>query len=214
MNIRSPRIPEKCLKIVQWLTETFEGPDIVCIVIFRGSWCKYDRHYLKKLGEHHKTAEMKEKVRLVAWTSEGADGASKADREWGLTKDYGYDSVIGDETNALANYLIEDEILPDIAIKTPSEAKVGDLVTPGTYPNGMVMPGMLWYAHHGNMVFQWAAKWDESCDTPGGPGRPEPDDLWKQVLKRKHALDLGNAVMPSHGTDVKLCTTKAEVESE
>jgi hypothetical protein len=190
-----------------------EGPDIVCIVIFRGAWCKYDKHYLTMLGRHHMTVEAKEKVRLVAWTSEGTTGAAKADNDWGLTKEYGYDAVLGDDSNALANYLIEDEILPGLVIKSPLDAKVQDLVEPGSYPNGIVMPGMIWYAHHGNMVFQWVTNYDESCHAPGGPGRPEPDDLWKQVMKRKHALDLGNAVMPSHGTDVKLCTTDEELES-
>lgn len=155
-----------------------------------------------------------ENVRLIAWTSEGETGAAKADRDWKLREEYGYDAVIGDDTIALAKWLIDDEILPDLAIKTPDEAKVRHLVTSNSYPNGIVMPGMVWYAHQGNMVFQWVAPFDESCSIPGGPGRPEPDNLRKQVLKRKHALDHGNAVMPMHGTDIKLCSTDAELDSE
>jgi hypothetical protein len=45
-------------------------------------------------------------------------------------------------------------------------------------------------------------------------GRPEPGHLWKQVLKRKHALDHGSTVMPSHGTDITLCSTEAELDTE
>jgi hypothetical protein len=196
------------------LEETVKGPDLCCIVIFRGSWCKYDKHYLRLLGQHHLSHMKKEKCQLIALTSEGPAGAAKADEEWGLTKDYGYDKVLGDDTNALFTWLIEDEVLPNLIIKTPEEAKVQHLITPGTYEHGIVMPGMVWYAHQGNMVFQWTGSFDEADTMPGGPGRPDPEELWQQVVKRKHALDLGCTVMPSHGTDIKLCTTIDEVESE
>ena len=106
---------------------------------------------------------------------------------------------------------MEDEILPDLTIIKPDEAKITDYITPGSYPNGIVMPAMIWYAHHGNIVFQWVSKYDPSADLPCGPGRPDFDDLWKQVKKRKHALDLGSSVMPSHGTDIKLVATDADV---
>lgn len=71
------------------------------------------------------------------------------------------------------------------------------------------LPGMVWYAHHGNPVFQW----EKSFDAPnyGGPGRPDPEALWEAVVKRKHALDHGNAVMPSHGTDLKMCSNDMDV---
>lgn len=36
-------------------------------------------------------------------------------------------------------------------------------------------------------------------------------EIWREVLKRKHALDLGNAVMPVHGRELKMCTTPEEV---
>lgn len=197
-------------KITQWLEETAAGPDLLCIVIFRGSWCKYDKHYLQKLGHHHKTTMKKEKVQIIAWTSEGEAGAARADKEWGLTEDFGYDAVLGDETNALANWLKEDEILPRLVTATPEEAHVTHLLPEGsTYPNGIVMPGMVWYAHHGNPVFQW----EKTCEAPeyGGPGRPDPVALWEAVLKRKHALDHGNAVMPCHGTAMKLCSTDLDL---
>lgn len=193
----------------EWLKETVQGSDLLAIVIFRGSWCKYDRHYLRKLGQHHLSTMKKENVKLIAWTSEGAEGAQKADQEWGLTKDYGYEMVIGDETNALANYFKDDMILEDLLIVSPQEAHVEKLVTPGTYPNGLVQPGVVVYAHHGIPAFQWAAK----CEEPGygGPNRPDPTDLWQHLLKRKHALDHGNAVMPIHGKDLKMCTTDWEI---
>lgn len=190
---------------------TVTGPDLVCIVIFRGSWCKYDKHYLKTLGDYYVSTMKAENVQIIAWTSEGEAGALRADTEWGLTKDYGYAAVLGDETNALANWFIEDELLPKLVIATPDEAHVADLLPDGsTYPNGIVMPGMVWYAHHGNPVFEWTKK----MEPPGygGPGRPDPAALWETVLKRKHALDGGNCVMPSHGTEMKMCSTDADID--
>jgi hypothetical protein len=194
----------------QWLDETVTGPDLVCLVIFRGSWCKYDKHYLQKLGEYHISTMKKENVQIIAWTSEGAEGAARADTEWRLTKDFGYTAVLGDETNVLANWLKEDELLPDLVIATPEEAQVTNLLPEGSnYPNGIVMPGMIWYAHHGSPVFEWT----KTMEAPGygGPGRPDPVALWETVLKRKHALDSGNAVMPSHGTQMKMCSTDLDI---
>jgi hypothetical protein len=40
---------------------------------------------------------------------------------------------------------------------------------------------------------------------------PDPESMYEIVVKRKHALDHGNAVMPSHGTDVKMCATDMDV---
>ena len=193
----------------QWLQEQATGPDLLCLILFRGAWCKYDKHYLRKLGHHHITTMKKENVRLIAWTSQGEEAAKKADQEWGLANEFGYDLVIGDETLALAKYLMEDEILPGLKIATPEEAKVQDLVPKNSYPNGIVMPGMVWYAHHGNLVFQWASRFEEPG--LGGPNRPEPLDLWEHILKRKHALDHGNAIMPVHGNELKMCTNDVEI---
>jgi hypothetical protein len=193
---------------LQWLDDTAAGPDLLCIVIFRGSWCKYDKHYLQKLGELHKKTMKSDNVKVIAWTSEGAAGAAKADKGWGLTEKYCYDAVLGDDTNALAKWLVEDEILPDLVTVAPediSKDALSESSSSKPYPNGLVLPAVLWYAHHGNMVFQWAAK------PPGGPGRPEPEAMYAEVIKRKHALDHGNAVMPSHGNDIKLCSTDLDI---
>lgn len=79
-------------------------------------------------------------MQLIAWTSEGEIGAKKIDEELGLTKDYGYDHVLGDETNALAKWLMEDEILPQLVIKSLDEAHIDQSLLPetSTYPNGIV----------------------------------------------------------------------------
>ena len=60
----------------QWIAELNGTNDqaIVCIVIFRGSWCEYDAHYLEKLA----TDDLPPNAYLVAWTSEGQAGADKA----------------------------------------------------------------------------------------------------------------------------------------
>jgi hypothetical protein len=127
-----------------WLENVAATNDIVCIIIFRGHWCKYDEHYLKALGAFHKEVTEKEGLKLIAWTSEGAEGAAKADAAWGLTKHYGYHQVLGDHTNALAKFLEEDMLLEHLVTSTPEEAHVQDKVTVGSYPNGMVQPGMIW----------------------------------------------------------------------
>lgn len=196
--------------LLQWIIEKATEPDILCLVLFRGSWCKYDKYYLQRLGKFFK-AQQDEKISLIAWTSEGEAGAKKADEEWGLTKDCGFSEVVGDSSNALANYLIDDVVLPKLKIMSTEEAGVGDLVQAGSYPNGIVMPGIVCYGHHeAAPVMEWA----HSCDQPGnkgGPMRPEPEDMWKAVVKRKHALDHGDAVMPSRGTNMKMCATDSDL---
>jgi hypothetical protein len=185
--------------------------DFVCVVIFRGSWCSFDKLYLQKLGQY-KVDTMKKDfgVKLIAWTSEGAEGASKADEAWQLTSQYGYDQVIGDESNALANYLIDEVILPDLVVSTPQDIKVDHLITPGTYPNGIVQPGMVWYAHLGTLVLQWQAKVEEPYF--GGPFRPDPAELWRQLEKRKHALDIGSTIMPMHDfKHTHMCATPEDI---
>jgi len=193
----------------KWLEDLTQSNDFVGIVLFQGSWCKYDKFYLHKLGKYNKEKMQAEGLKLIAWTSEGAAGAKKADEQWGLTKDYGFTEVIGDETNALAKYLEEDCILENIVTKTPEEADVKKLVTEGTYPNGIVQPCMIWYAHHGSIVLRW-----ESQGKASGfftPTRPNPQDIWEQVLKRKHALDKGEAIMPVHGNELRQCTSEFDV---
>jgi hypothetical protein len=192
-----------------WLREISEKNDFVGIVIFRGSWCKFDKYYLQKLGDFSKDKMATEKIKLIAWTSEGPVGAKKADEEWGLKVHHGFDAVLGDETNALAKYLVDDCLLEKLVTSTPEEAHVESLVTPGSYPNGMVQPGMIWYAHHGSVVLQWEA----IVEPPnyGGPNRPHPAELFDQVLKRKHALDKGEAVIPVHGETLKQCASPLEV---
>jgi len=125
----------------QWLNDNVKNDDLFGIVIFRGSWCKYDKFYLRKLGQLHKSVMKNQDVKLVAWTSEGEEGAKKADEEWGLTKEYGYDMVIGDDSCALAKHLKEDFVLEHLVFATPEEAHVQDLVPEGSYPEGIAMPG-------------------------------------------------------------------------
>lgn len=194
----------------KWLEEINKAHHFVCVMFFRGSWCKFDEHYLKRVGDLNLKEMKKEGVYLIAWTGEGAEGAQKADEQWGLTKHYGFAEVIGDETLSLANYLKEDEILPNLIISTPEEAKAAEHVTPGTYPNGIAQPGMVFYAHHGNLACHWEAKAD-STNLFGGANRPEPSEVWVQVLKRKHALDHGNAIMPVHADACKTCTHVSDV---
>jgi hypothetical protein len=170
-----------------------------------------------------------ERVYLIAWTSEGAEGAKKADEEWGLTKDYGYSQVIGDETCALAQHLVEDEILPGLVLSTPQEARVVDhknnnddnnnndnnsslLLPPDAYPSGLVQPGMVFYAHHGSLACHWEQTTVDETTLYGATERPLPSEIWKQVLKRKHALDHGNAIMPVCASQLEKCTHARDVE--
>jgi hypothetical protein len=167
----------------KWLKELTTSNDFVGIVLFRGSWCKYDKYYLQKLGKFNMEKMKPDGLnKLIAWTSEGVEGATKANEAWGLTKDFGYDVVLGDDTNALAKYLVEDCILEHIVTMSPEDAKLTDQITPGTYPNGIVMPGMIWYAHHGSLVLQWEAKVEEPDF--GGPTRPTPQGTMRHVCAK------------------------------
>jgi hypothetical protein len=198
----------------QWIDETVKDADMVGLVIFRGSWCKFDKYYLRKLGQYmvNKQKEDGHSVKLIAWTSEGSEGAKKADEEWGLTKECGFNEVLGDVTGALAKYLKEDELLPGLVIvEDPKNDAHLDALPDGAYPNGMVMASQVWWAHHGTVCFEWSNK----CEPPtfGGPNRPDPAFVWEQVLKRKHALEHGNAVMPAHGNAIKMCASEKEVDA-
>ena len=196
----------------KWLQETIDTPELVCIFFFRGSWCKYDRFYLRELGKFYQTKikPAGETVKIIAWTSEGAQGAQKADTEWHLTSELGFTHVIGDESNALANYfkdfLKEEEILGDLDILPLADLQAGNDVkkSTSTYPNGVALPCMLWYAHSGSLVLEWASS------NKGGPGRPDLEEMWKKVSKRKKALEHGNATMPAHG-NMKLCADDLQV---
>ena len=199
----------------KWLNDLTSNNDFVGIVIFRGSWCKYDKHYLQRLGDFSKNKMESQHLKLIAWTSEGAEGAKKADEEWSLTKDHGFSEVIGDDTCALAKYLVDDCLLEKlVTTPSPKDINVEEIIkkqnSPGTYPNGLVQPALLWYAHHGSLVLQWEAVVEQSSGF-GGPNRPNPPDLFEQVLKRKHALELGEAVIPVHGSQLKQCTSDWDV---
>lgn len=164
----------------QWLNQLTQNTDFVGIVIFQGSWNKYDKHYLHKLGKYNIEKMKGEGLKLFAWTSEGLEGAKKADEEWGLTKNYGFEEVLGDDTNALAKYLVDDCILENLMTKTPEEANAKDKVNEGSYPNGIVQPAMIWYAHHGNLVLQW----EGNVQTSGffTPTRPNPSGTFCPFL--------------------------------
>jgi len=186
----------------KWLHDATHAHEYVCIVLFRGHWCSYDHAYLTEFGKLHNKHMKKNGVHLIAWTSEGPEGASLADKNWNLTRLYGYDQVIGDSFCALAKWLKEDEILPNLVFSTPEEARVVHKITPGTYKEaGIVQPGVAFYAHHGILVMHWEAKVTEP--TYGGAHRPSPAEMWKKVEGRKHALDHGNAAMPINGDSLK-----------
>lgn len=227
----------------KWLHETSEKYELFCVVLFRGSWCKYDHHYLKLISE---SPAKPSNTHMVAWTSEGDEGAKKANEDWKLVEELGYDYVLGDENCALAKYLIEDELLPKLVIQPLEEATLDSskMFVAGKeevkgYPNGLVQPGIIIYAHKGNMCMHWEAKVEEGT-AQGASHRPAPDgkkrrdafvvfvvsfehdsfliksrttlELWEEVKHRKHALDLGSTVMPIHGDRLKKCTLPEDVE--
>eukprot|EP00540_Astrosyne_radiata_P011935 CAMPEP_0116869152 /NCGR_PEP_ID=MMETSP0418-20121206/27598_1 /TAXON_ID=1158023 /ORGANISM="Astrosyne radiata, Strain 13vi08-1A" /LENGTH=205 /DNA_ID=CAMNT_0004505211 /DNA_START=116 /DNA_END=733 /DNA_ORIENTATION=+ len=193
----------------KWLHEASEKYELFCVVMFRGSWCKYDEAYLQKIA---KDPLKPVGTHMVAWTSEGPEGAKKAATEWKLLDDY--DFVLGDDTNSLAEYLVEDELLPKLETVPIDEAKLSEDKMYGPviakYPKGMVQPGIIIYAHKGNMCFHWEAKATEE-NAFGAANRPLPSEIWKEVKHRKKALDHGNAVMPIHGDRLKTCLAPDDV---
>lgn len=194
----------------QWLNDLRNKNDFVGVVIFRGSWCKYDKHYLQKLGDYSKGKMADHNLHLIAWTSEGEEGARAADENWGLTRDHGFDQVLGDETCALSRFLVEDGWLSKLTTSSSlSEIKPTESTeSPGSYRNGVVQPGMIWYAHH-TVVLEWEA----TVEPPyfGATNRPNPRELFEEVLKRKHELDKGDTVVVVHGNRLKQCCTPMEV---
>ena len=192
-----------------WIDDVTTAHEYVCLIIFRGSWCSFDKYYLTQFGTMRKEMEA-DGVHLIAWTSEGEEGAKRADEAWKLTSKWGYDQVIGDSTCALGKFLKEDETLPKLIISSVEEAKVSSKIHPGTYKNGLVQPALVFYAHHGILVLHWEAK-----VRPSGYGasqRPVPSEVWRKVQKRKHALDMGNAVLPADGSKLKQCCNSLDAK--
>jgi hypothetical protein len=151
----------------KWIHEVGHDNDILCVVIFRGVWCPYDKHYLELLGP-----TKPEKCYMVAWTSQGEDAAKEAQEQWNLTD---YDLVTGDKTASLAKYLIEDELLPKLNISPAGDAtKVKYSLRDDDYPEGLVQPGMVIFAHKGNLVMHWEAEVTEA-NLYGAANRPDPE---------------------------------------
>lgn len=182
-----------------WIADLNKAHDIVCIVIFRGTWCIYDKHYLKLLAKHKPPQSY-----LVAWTSEEEEISNA--KQIG-----GYDLVIGDKTNALPLYLKEDELLPDLVITSHDEIDPGDDAPIGQYSQGMCQPGLIIFAHHGNLACHWEQTTLTQETAYGAARRPNPKKIWEEVAHRKHALDMGNAVMPVHGSKLEMCTHVGDV---
>mmetsp|Transcript_17816 Transcript_17816/g.29471 ORF Transcript_17816/g.29471 Transcript_17816/m.29471 type:complete len:202 (+) Transcript_17816:119-724(+) len=182
----------------KWIHQIGHDHDVLCLVIFRGAWCSFDKHYLELLGP-----TKPEGCYMVAWTSQGEDAAKEAQEQWNI-KDF--DLVIGDKTAALAKYLVDDVILPKLDVNPPRMAvkstyNLGD----DDYPEGLVQPGMAIFAHKGNLCMQWEAEVNEA-NLYGAANRPDPKALWAEVAHRRTALDQGSSVMPIHGSRLKMCT--------
>lgn len=149
----------------KWIHEIGHNHDILCLVIFRGSWCPFDKHYLELLGPTKPS-----NCYMVAWTSQGEDAAKEAQEQWNLAD---YDLVIGDKTAALAKYFIEDEILPKLDINPlRDELKAKHGLGDNEYPEGLVQPGMVIFAHKGNLVMHWEAEVTEG-NLYGAANRPD-----------------------------------------
>ena len=97
-------------------------------------------------------------------------------KEWKLSES-GYSLVVGDDTNTLAAHLVEDQLLPKLSVQPLEDIQVKESKTfsrPTGYPNGLVQPGMVIYAHRGNMIMHWEAKVEKS-NVYGAANRPLPE---------------------------------------
>lgn len=145
-----------------WLQKIGHDHDVLCVVLFRGAWCPFDKHYLELLGPTKPKGCF-----MVAWTSQGEEGAAEAKEMWSLAD---FDMVIGDKSAALAKYLVDDVILPDLDINPPrEETKKAHNLT----DDDLVQPGMVIYAHKGNLCMHWEAPVNEA-NGYGAANRPEP----------------------------------------
>ena len=107
-------------------------------------------------------------------------------------------------------YYRDEELLPKLVITPKTDAHLPkDVFISGEYPNGIVQPAMLFYAHHGVEVLNWVAKVNRPYY--GASSRPAPSEVWRKVQKRKESLDHGNAVLPAQGSKLKQCTTAFDV---
>mmetsp|Transcript_22745 Transcript_22745/g.33729 ORF Transcript_22745/g.33729 Transcript_22745/m.33729 type:complete len:192 (-) Transcript_22745:364-939(-) len=164
-----------------WLHSVFREHDensVVMIVFFRSSSDPYDQEYFKLLKECKPSNSYVVAVSAEAEPSEPKEGV---------------DLVLSDPTHALANYYKEDELLPGITFTDPKDG----------FPNGMVQPAFIVYAHHGTECAHWEQSDVSEATEFGAANRPEPKALWEAVMHRKHALDNGNAAIPVHGSKLE-----------
>ncbi|MGV2389322.1 MAG UNVERIFIED_CONTAM: hypothetical protein LVR29_16925 [Microcystis novacekii LVE1205-3] len=149
----------------KWIHDLGHEHDILFLVIFRGAWSPLDKHYLELLGPTKPS-----NCYMVAWTSQGEEGAAEAKEKWHLEN---FDLVIGDKTASLAKYLIEDEILPQLDINpVREELKTKYSIGDEDYPEGLVQPGMVLFAHKGNLIMHWEAEVSEAT-LYGAANRPD-----------------------------------------
>jgi hypothetical protein len=163
----SEAIPQYVSDPEKWIHDIGHVHEILCLVIFRGSWCPFDQQYLKLLGDSKPS-----NCFLVAWTSQGEEAAREVEDKWNLPN---VNMVIGDKTAALAKYFIEDEILPELTIQPiREELKHKHSLGDDEYPEGLVQPGMVIFAHKGNLIMHWEAPVTEA-NGYGAANRPEMD---------------------------------------
>lgn len=149
-----------------WIQKIGHEHEMLCLVIFRGSWCPFDKYYLELLGP-----TKPDNCYMVAWTSQGEEGANEAKEKWNIPH---FDLVVGDKSAALGTYLVDDMLLPDLDINPVREdVKVENNLSDDDYPEGIVQPGMVVFAHKGNLVMHWEAKVTEE-NAFGAANRPEP----------------------------------------
>lgn len=157
----------------KWIHQIGQDHDVLCLVIFRGAWCLYDKHYLELLGP-----AKPEGCYMVAWTSQGEEGAKEVQEQWDISS---FDLVIGDKTAALAKYLIDDVILPKLDISPPRDAlKTNHNFGDRDYPEGLVQPGMAIFAHKGSLCMHWEAEVNEA-NLYGAANRPDPKGTYVVV---------------------------------
>jgi hypothetical protein len=65
----------------------------------------------------------------------------------------------------------------------------------------------VWFANDGGGTLDWFIVFLTCITTIMFP----VPEVWKQVLKRKHALDHRNAIMPVHASQLKTCTSASDV---
>ncbi|MDW3176806.1 MAG: redoxin domain-containing protein [Acidimicrobiia bacterium] len=133
---------------------------------FRGEWCPFCQSFSRELNGSFREQVIAAGGQLVGITSQSAEAARSARKNWQLDYD-----VISDPTTELAKSF-------GIDITPKAESPLAE--HPTEYPNGMSQSGVIVLNRDGQELYNWAVN-PAVVNVFGASDRPLPSDVWAAI---------------------------------